>query len=416
MKILLVNPNQYRTPPVPPLSLEYLNSALSNTDHQSSILDLCFEKEPLKKLEKTIQSFKPDIVGITIRNIDLGTYLNNIFFLDSYKIMVEFIHKMNLKVILGGAGFSIAPAEILEYCSADYGIFGPGESALPSLLDKLATGCQLSERLISGWSFAPDLSESITGRGEQLDYSNYLAEGALLGFETQKGCTECCSFCVESKTKYLSRDPESVIDELVFLGSKGYNNFHLCDTEFNQNLEFCHRLLDRMLEKNIKICWSLYLKTSPVDRELFRKLAKTGANLVTLSVPSSPGNYIEQTEIIRRFTHENSIQMAVDYLCGFPGQSLKSIRDDIEAFKRIRPDTVGLNSSLRLYPGTALTEEINKSESEQKYLHGELKENDTLLKPVFYRKVTEKELAQFAANDPIFKLEGTEHSSNYQRI
>lgn len=380
------------------------------------ILDLCFEDNPLKKIEQAIKSFKPQVTGITIRNIDLGTYLNNIFFLDSYKLMIECIHTMDLKVILGGAGFSIAPAQILEYCSADYGISGPGESALPELLDSLENGNPTGEKLFDGWSSGFDGSAEITGRSEQINYKTYLENGALLGFETQKGCTENCSFCVESRTKHLARNPESVVDELLYLKSQGYGKYHLCDTEFNQSLEFCHRLLDLMLEKDLGINWTLYLKTDPIDRELFRKMAAAGVHLLTLAVPSSPGDYLERTEQIRRYTAENSIRLAVDYLCGFPGQSLESIGHDIDTFRRIRPDTVGLNSSLRLYPGTALTERIRQAEDEKKYLFGELEDNDLFLRPLFYRRVTEKELAGFASGDKMFKLEGIEQSSNYQRV
>ena len=42
MRILLVNPNRYRTPPTPPLALEYLQAAISRTRHESALLDLCF--------------------------------------------------------------------------------------------------------------------------------------------------------------------------------------------------------------------------------------------------------------------------------------------------------------------------------------------------------------------------------------
>ena len=214
----------------------------------------------------------------------------------------------------------------------------------------------------------------------------------------------------------MKRNPESVVEELACLKKQGYNDFHLCDTEFNQDIEFCHQLLDLMIAKELKINWTLYLKTSPVDRELFRKLTSTGVSLITLSVPSSRGDYLEQTEKICSYSHDNSIRLAIDYLCGFPGQSLDSIKTDISAFSRILPDTVGLNSSLRLYPGIKIAEQIWKSETERRYLYGELENNDFLLKPLFYRRVTEKELTEFAAGDPLFKLEGTQHTSNYQRV
>ena len=62
MKLVLINPNRYRTPPVPPLALEYLAGSLEGTAHECRILDLCFADEPVDTLDSEIESFSPDIV------------------------------------------------------------------------------------------------------------------------------------------------------------------------------------------------------------------------------------------------------------------------------------------------------------------------------------------------------------------
>ncbi|MFA6471947.1 MAG: cobalamin-dependent protein, partial [Candidatus Latescibacterota bacterium] len=80
MKILLINPNRYRTPPVPPLGLEYLSDALKKTRHTCRILDLCFEENAIEAIESAVRDFNPDTAGLTIRNIDTVLFENNIFF------------------------------------------------------------------------------------------------------------------------------------------------------------------------------------------------------------------------------------------------------------------------------------------------------------------------------------------------
>ncbi len=74
---------------------------------------MCFSGNPLQDLEKKIS--EPDIAGISIRHIDTVLYQFNEFFIYEVKEYVEKCKKMNLKVILGGAGYSIMPAEILSY-------------------------------------------------------------------------------------------------------------------------------------------------------------------------------------------------------------------------------------------------------------------------------------------------------------
>ena len=89
---------------------------------------------------------------------------------------------MDLKVILGGAGFSIAPAAILEYCSADFGVCGPGESALPALLDNLENNGPPENKLIDGWSSKINLSDRVVSRTDQIDYHAYLCQRLSSGF------------------------------------------------------------------------------------------------------------------------------------------------------------------------------------------------------------------------------------------
>ena len=85
MKILLINPNRYHYPPVIPVALEYLAGELSDTHHEYSILDLCFSENPCLEIENSINHFQPDVIGITIRQIDTVLYQNNEFFLEEIK-------------------------------------------------------------------------------------------------------------------------------------------------------------------------------------------------------------------------------------------------------------------------------------------------------------------------------------------
>ena len=44
MRVLLINPNRYQSPPVPPIGLEYIAASLEEKGHHAKILDLCFSE------------------------------------------------------------------------------------------------------------------------------------------------------------------------------------------------------------------------------------------------------------------------------------------------------------------------------------------------------------------------------------
>ena len=415
MRILLINPNRYRTPPVPPIALEYLQSALKGTGHQSRILDLCFADDPAALLAKELECFRPQVAGVSVRNIDTAIYRNNIFFLDEIKSLVDLLNKHRIPVILGGSGFSFSPRGVLEYLGAGWGVSGPAEIALAHLLESFEKGPPAEGTILNGWHWGMNPELGIEGRGEQIDYQTYLAEGGILGFETQKGCFERCSYCLEGNGRVLFRNPRKVVEELNQLVSRGFDNFHLCDTEFNQDLSYCHKFLETLIAEGSSMRWVLYMKSSPYDEELFRLLSKSGARLITLSLPCGRDSLVHAGEI-RRLCKKYGIRLAVDFLCGFPGETVESIRNVIETLRHIRPDTVGVNSVIRLYPGAYVTRKVWRSADFRKSLCGPLEDNPSFVHPVFYKSISIDCLREIIGDDPLFKIEGFERTTNYERL
>ncbi len=415
MKILLVNTNRYRTPPVAPLALEYLASALSRTGHEYRILDLCFTEDPIAELAGEIADYRPDAAGLTIRNIDTVLASNNVFFLDDIKRYVDVLKAAGIPVILGGVGYSFVPGGILRYLGADYGIQGPGERALPKLLDALETGHVAAGTVLDGWREGIDPDEPIDRTAADINRARYVREGGLLGFETQKGCFSRCSYCAEGRAEVLFKHPDRVVNELAQLAGMGFTDFHLCDAEFNQHPDHCRAFLEQLIERNPGIRWALYMKSGPFDAELFRLLKRSGAHLVTLSLPTGPDS-LESAREIRRHTLACGMHFAVDYLCGYPGDTSESVRRDIETLRYIAPDTVGVNSTLRLYSGLTVTDAILTDRSRRPFLYGAFEDNPDCIRPVFYSHITVDMLREFIGEDPRFHIEGFDRTSNYERL
>ncbi|MBD3167726.1 hypothetical protein GF324_14085 [bacterium] len=415
MTILLINPNRYQSPPVPPIGLEYLAGALDSTGHQYQVCDLCFAENPADVLTRAIDSVRPDIAGITIRNIDTVIYQNNLFFLDDIAKTVRQVHDREVPVVLGGAGYSFMPEEILAYTGADYGIAGPGEGALPVLLDRLADGAVPERTVLDGFDMPFDRSLT-PGRGELFDYERYLGSRGLAGFETQKGCAERCAYCLECRRdRVVFREPDAVVDEIETMVGRGISRFHLCDTEFNQDLGHCKRFLHALIDRELDMQWALYLKSRPYDGELFELLAASRAELVTLSLPTGTDWLSAASEQVQ-LARANGLKLVVDLLVGLPGQTIDEVRRIIDTLREAGPETVGVNSTIRLYKGLPVTDMIMADPAQQRYLLGETEGNDDCVRPVFYQWLTVDMLRDIIGDDPLFKIEGFERTSNYERV
>ena len=108
--------------------------------------------------------------------------------------------------------------------------------------------------------------------------------------------------------------------------------------------------------------------------------------------------------------------MAVDLLTGFPGETIESVRNTIERLREIGPETVGIISTLRLYPHLPVAKLIAGSEKHRAYMSGEIDGNPDFIRPVFYEWLSVDMLRKIIGDDPLFKIEGFERTSNYERI
>ena len=414
MKVLLINPNRYKSPPVPPIGLEYIAACLEHKGNASSIVDLTFSEEIYKDIDEAIGSFTPDIVGVTVRNIDAVLYHTNEFFLDEIKDIVAYIKsKYGLKVIIGGSGVSVNPEATREYLAADCAIVGPAENIINEVLNTMESTINFG-RVIQG-TFPTETPCS--RRAELVDYKKYCDEGGVAGFETHKGCSSSCVYCLEAKTHVSFKRIEDVIEEIRVLVEMGHDHFHLCDSEFNERLDFSLKFCSALKKSGIPMKWAVYLKPVNSSEDLMRLLKDTGVYLITLSVDSwkrSP-EYLSNVEQIISTAKPFGIKLAVDFLTGFPYEDDDTVLRWLDLFRKVKPDTVGINTYIRLYKSLRLTDVILKDMQLKTNLLGDTRDK-TFIKPVFYNHIPKENLAQLIDGDPLFRIDGVERGVNYSRL
>ena len=414
MNVLLVNPNTYKAPPVPPIGLEYISCSLEQQGHRVEILDLCFSKNPIGDIDSSCMSFRPDVVGMTVRNVDTVLYHTNEFFLDEIKTFIEHIQsKLGLQVIVGGTGILTNPSGVLEYLNADFAVIGPGENALHELMHAIQTQ-SVKGKLLHG-SFSSEIS-CLRSPGN-IDYKKYCDQGGIAGFRTHNGCSSSCAYCIEANAKISFKKIESVIAEIKSFVDRGYNHFHLCDSEFNESLDYSVEFCRALKNSGLQMQWAVYMKPSDFSRNLLKLMKDTGVYIITLTVDTWKKCAAYWTDIEKFvFTAKPmGIKIAIDFLTGFPHEKEEEMIEALNTLRRIQPNSISVNTYIRLYKTLPITKIIENDPSLQKFLLGNTEDN-TYIKPVFYNQVTTERLKEIIGDDPLFRIEGLEKGVNYLRV
>ena len=408
LNILLVNPNRVKDPPVIPIGLEYIATALERHNHNVNILDLCFYESPEELLTKKLSGRSYDIVGFSIRNIDSLGYFNNKFFLPAIKPLIQCVKKHNIPVILGGSGFSAMPYKILDYFDADYGIIGPGEIIFPRFLELLQSEREV-KKMHDGWDNGSD-AELVHLRGNRIDYSQYLSGEGTIGFETHKGCLSQCPFCVRAGTQTLYKKIPYIIEELKYLVNQGFTDFQLCDDEFNSDLTFSIKFCRALIKAELSIRWMLFMKPYPYNEELFKQLYGAKAYRISIDTTSDKRiqklnnyNYNDLKNVIE-YCKKYQLELKISLIVGYPHESYESIKNMVDFFKSHRPTSVSIDSYFRVYDNTVLADLIRSDTSLQRNLIRPYSEELNFLEPVYFNQISQDVLEELISEDELFKI------------
>lgn len=426
MRVLMINANMFETPPCIPIGLEYAVSALQLAGHGVRVLDLWHFEDPLAEIARVLREETFDIAGMTMRNLDTAQAARYINFAPQIRAFTEDLREAGLRVILGGCGFAAMPREIMEYTGADFGVAGPADAALPRLLRELEVNpdawkrAPLDARIVNGHALGID-PDFVPARAEHIKYFPYIEKGSVVGFATQYGCSESCLYCIEAGTKCVRRSPAAVIAEIKSLCSKGFDHYHLCDSEFNQNLDFCIAFLDELKRAKLNMHWAAYMKPAPCSADLLDGLRDTGVYLITLSVDSAEagaagGRYSwDDVAMFVRGCRERGMRLAVDLTVGLPDEPIENVRAAMEFFRRERPELVNVNAFLRVYGGTGLEKLLRERTDLHQYLSDPLPIGPPLER-LFFNQIPLPEIKALTCGDPVFKLEGFDHGTNYELL
>ncbi len=117
--------------------------------HEVEVLDLMFAADPARETANRVRKCDPDIVGLSIRNIDNCNFEVPHFYLtDIRDQVVRSVRSASqrAKIVIGGSAVNVSPADTFAFLEADYALVGEGEEALPEFLRALEEGTPAQPR------------------------------------------------------------------------------------------------------------------------------------------------------------------------------------------------------------------------------------------------------------------------------
>ncbi len=399
MKVLLISVNNESDPyPVAPIGVAYIATALNNKGHDVRLLDLYFVENDLLTIGNFLKEFLPDVIGISIRNIDNLTYNQSIFYLPKIRDIVNFIKSnTSVPVIVGGSGFSIFPEEVLRYLQLDIGIVGEGENAFPVLVATINNGgdiCTIPNicYIEDGEFILNDISYcSLDSSPDRmlLDNKKYFELGGMSSIQSKRGCPFECTYCtypnVEGKTLRF-REPGDIVEELREIEAKyGIDYVFFVDDIFNIPKEHAIAVCEEMIRCNLGIDWTCFATPKDMTAELAKLMKMAGCKGIEFGSDAGTektlrglGKPFAIDDVARVTESCNSIDLpnAHYIIIGGPNEDDTTLNETFALFEKINPTAVIALIGARIYPNTLLFRRAVED--------GVIEKDRNLLEPVFY--------------------------------
>jgi radical SAM superfamily enzyme YgiQ (UPF0313 family) len=400
MKVLLLSANTEQiNMPTLPLGLSSVAMATRKAGHEVAFLDLMAEEDVQAVVKKAIEGFAPDLIGISVRNIDDQNMENPKFLLEPVKRIVANCRSLaDVPIVLGGAGYSICPESGLEYLGADMGIQGEGEESFPILLEKIQQGADLADipglylpgrGIQTQRRFTKNLDALPSAEDHLWSSSSVPADQeSWLPFQTRRGCPMNCIYCstatIEGKVM-RQRSQALVVKDVAKLVEKGFRRFFFVDNVFNIPASYAKELCHQLAEAKLDISWRCILYPWKVDEELVQLMARAGCEEVALGFESGSESILQSINKrfnpheIRRISQmlgDHGIQRMGFLLLGGPGETRESVEESFVFADTLNLEAMKVTVGIRIYPETALAE-IARAD-------GLISADDDLLHPQFY--------------------------------
>lgn len=406
MRVLLVQSlTEFDQTPIFPLGLSYI---ASNLIGEVKIFDMNTAKDPYNDLEIELKGVRPEVVGISLRNIKVANpgIHSSSFTPHARAIKVIKMAVPNVVLIAGGSALSLYAKEIMERCpEIDFAIFGEGEYTFSELLKSLN-----HHEHVRGVYYRRDGTIVFTGHrdwipSDKIGYPkrNLLNIGAYtqfpfaIGVQSKRGCILKCIHCSDRYLmgqKLRLRNPVAVVDEIEELVKEaGIKTFTFVDQVFNIPKDHAKEICIEIIKRDISVKWTAWFNEKNINEEFLKIVKKAGCAYLSFSPDSASDKVLKKLkknisarDLYQTYKLAKKVNMKAEYsfMINAPGETvftlIKTLIFIIKARfvlgKNFMLHNMLMTTPIRIYPHT----EIRKIAIKENLIDG----NSDLVESTFY--------------------------------
>lgn len=369
MRIAFVSANREHLPdPVLPLGVLYMMSA-AGEQHEKTLIDLCFEEQPLDFLGRQIDRFAPELVAVSMRNIQNADYTDTGTTLGYYDEVVRTLRRHTAApIVMGGGGFSVIPAELMRRYELDYGVVGEGEIAFAGVVARRAMGSSdmsgIANVLVGGGGGVVrsagtgqqgfmDLGPSVRPDRRWVD-ARYYAHSGITSIQTKRGCAMQCEYCtyplIEGRV-IRQRAGDAVADEWesMLAMHPAIGHVFVVDSVFNLPPRHAREVCEALVARGLRTPWTCYINPVRFDQDLADLMARAGCAGVEIGADSgtdaglarlNKGFDTERIRATSRTCRRAGIKDCHSFILGTRGETLAEVERSLDFIEELDPFSV----------------------------------------------------------------------------
>ena len=380
-------------PPVFPLGIGYLSSSLRREGFCVKIIDILHLQNYNIEIKDYIKNFAPNIIGISIRNIDntcLNKYRN---FISEYQKIIFNIQAAfpSIHIIIGGSAFSIFPKIFLKILRVKYGILGG------NLHDAVNIFKQLMENNIDLKS--PSLVFMSKKNTIQINppSKNFFLEDFPFpdrdnfihpiqnnikirhNLQSKIGCAFNCLYCsypLIEGNKVQCRSIPNIINEIIELTEvyKIYE-FDFVDSVFNFPPKHAYDICKEIIKRKISVSWSCFIHPHFISRDFLLTLKNAGCSNVEIGIDSgsivclkSLRKNLSKEDIIKSILicQEINLSYSVCLIFGAPNETNSTVIETLDLMNELHVTNLFALIGIRVLPKTPIQKMYFKSTNMEK--------------------------------------------------
>ena len=404
LRVLLVYSNRsLDLLPAPPIGLSYVATAASHAGHEIAFLDLFPEEHPHEALRHALHQHRPDVVGISVRNIDSVVHQRLSKHLGELNDLITLIRgESRARIVLGGPAISILGSATFSRLDADVAVLGEGEIAFPEVLATIEHNRPLGgingicfregEKIITN---RPVLLNRFGASGMErwINWPAYERRGGTWTIQSKRGCPLHCSYCAYPAIEGLGwrrRPAGEVVDEIEHvLHEVRPRAFEFVDSTFNVPLDNALAICEEIIRRGLKVnLTAMGINPLTASDTLFSLMKRAGFNSMMITPEAANDTILRNLNKGFTMVHvHRTVQAARKsgmnstwfFLLGGPGETRETVEETVSFVEQHLNWKNCLSifmTGIRILPGT----DIARQATEEGYLSAQ----SDLAEPHFY--------------------------------